>query len=57
MKPSKPKPKRGDIILVLFPHSDLQKAKPRHALVVQADDLNTGMEQLIIKPLGANLSQ
>jgi mRNA-degrading endonuclease toxin of MazEF toxin-antitoxin module len=37
----KPNYKRGDVVLVLFPHSDLRTAKPRPALVVQANDLRT----------------
>lgn len=40
--------KRGDIVLVLFPHSDLKTAKVRPALVVQADNLQTGLPQLIV---------
>ncbi len=40
--------KRGDVVLVLFPHSDLRTAKPRPALVVQADNLQTGLSQVII---------
>ena len=40
--------KRGDVVLVLFPNSDLQTAKKRPALVVQADNLNTGIEQIIV---------
>ena len=40
--------KRGDVILVLFPHSDLRTAKPRPALVVQADNLQTGLPQVVI---------
>jgi mRNA interferase MazF len=40
--------KRGDVILVLFPHSNLSTAKTRPALVVQATDLNTGLPQLIV---------
>lgn len=39
---------RGDIVLVLFPHSDLVTAKPRPALVVQADNLNTDLSQVIV---------
>ena len=39
--------KRGDIVLVLFPNSDLRLAKRRPALVVQADSLNTGLPQTI----------
>lgn len=40
--------KRGDVVLVLFPHSDLQNVKLRPALVVQADNLQTGLPQVII---------
>ncbi len=40
--------KRGDIILVLFPHSNLSAAKPRPALIVQADNLDTGLPQVIV---------
>jgi mRNA interferase MazF len=32
---------RGDVVLVLFPDSNLQTAKRRPALVVQANDLGT----------------
>lgn len=47
---TQPKPdyKRGDVILVLFPHSDLSTAKTRPVLIVQADDLQTGLPQLIV---------
>lgn len=41
-------PKRGDVVLVLFPHSDLRTAKPRPALIVQADDLGTDLLQVIV---------
>ncbi|VAW30366.1 hypothetical protein MNBD_CHLOROFLEXI01-1725 [hydrothermal vent metagenome] len=40
--------KRGDVVLVLFPHSNLKTAKVRPALVVQADNLQTGLPQLIV---------
>jgi mRNA interferase MazF len=40
--------KRGDVILVLFPDSNLRTAKARPALVVQADDLQTGLPQVIV---------
>ena len=33
---------------MLFPNSDLRTAKPRPALVVQADHLDTGLPQLIV---------
>jgi mRNA interferase MazF len=46
--PSKPTYERGDVVLVLFPHSDLRTAKPRPALIVQADSLETGLPQTIV---------
>ena len=48
MMQSKPTYKRGDVVLVLFPHSNLKTAKVRPALVVQADNLQTGLPQLIV---------
>ena len=45
---AKPNYKRGDIILALFPHSNLSTAKTRPALVIQADNLNTGLPQVIV---------
>ena len=35
-------------MLVLFPNSDLRTAKLRPALVVQADNLNTGLLQVVV---------
>ncbi len=46
--PAKPTCRRGDVVLVLFPHSDLQRAKPRPALIVQADNLNTALPQVVV---------
>lgn len=46
--PSMPKYKRGDVVLVLFPNSDLRTAKTRPALVVQAENLQTEFPQLIV---------
>jgi mRNA interferase MazF len=40
--------KRGDVVLTLFPNSDLRTAKTRPALVVQADQLQTGLSQVIV---------
>jgi mRNA interferase MazF len=48
MTPPKPTCKRGDVILVLFPHSNLRTARTRPALVVQADGLRTGLAQVIV---------
>jgi mRNA interferase MazF len=48
MTPPSPGCKRGDVVLVLFPNSNLTSAKPRPALVVQADNLQTGLPQIIV---------
>jgi mRNA interferase MazF len=40
--------KRGDVVLVAFPNSNLTTAKTRPALVVQADNLQTGLSQIIV---------
>jgi len=49
--------KRGDVVLVTFPNSDLKTAKLRPALIVQADDLNTGLSQVIIAMISSNLNR
>jgi mRNA interferase MazF len=48
MMPPEPSYKRGDVVLVLFPNSDLRTAKTRPALIVQADNLHTGLPQVIV---------
>ena len=48
MTPPSPVCKRGDVVLVLFPNSNLTSAKPRPALVVQADNLQTGLPQIVV---------
>jgi mRNA interferase MazF len=48
MTPPNPVFKRGDVVLVIFPNSNLTSAKPRPALVVQADNLQTDLPQIII---------
>jgi len=40
--------KQGDIILVWFPDSNLMTAKKRPAVVLQSNNLQTGLGQLII---------
>ncbi len=40
--------KRGDVILVRFPNSDLVTYKKRPALVIQADDIRTELPQKIV---------
>ena len=48
MTKQNPTYKRGDVILVLFPSSNLLTAKRRLALIVQADNLQTGLPQVIV---------
>ncbi|HEX5082353.1 MAG TPA: type II toxin-antitoxin system PemK/MazF family toxin [Blastocatellia bacterium] len=48
MTPPSPVYKRGDVVLVLFPNSNLTSAKLRPALVVQSDNIQTGLPQIII---------
>lgn len=55
--PSTPKLKRGDVILVPFPNSNLQSAKVRPALIVQADNLNTGLPQVVVSMISSNLAR
>ncbi|HEX8266770.1 MAG TPA: type II toxin-antitoxin system PemK/MazF family toxin [Pyrinomonadaceae bacterium] len=49
--------KRGDVILALFPDSNLQTAKKRPVLIVQADDLQTNLPQIIVAMITSNLSK
>lgn len=48
------KTRRGDVVLVLFPNSDLRTAKRRPALVVQASNLNTGLAQTLVAIITSN---
>jgi mRNA interferase MazF len=50
-------PKRGDVVLVWFPNSDLVTFKRRPALVVQADDLKTDVPQVVIVMITSNLKR
>ena len=49
--------RRGEIVLVIYPHSDLRTYKKRPALVVQADDIGTGLPQAIVAMITSNLSR
>ena len=55
--PSTSKYKRGDVVLVPFPNSNLQSAKVRPALIVQADNLNTGLLQLVIAMISSKVAR
>jgi mRNA interferase MazF len=50
-------PRRGEVVLVLFPNSDLRTAKRRPALVLQRDDLGTGLPQTIVAMISSNLAR
>src|SRR5207237_750029 len=49
--------KRGAVVLVLFPDSNLRTAKRRPALVVQADNLGTGLPQVIVAMITSNMAR
>lgn len=47
--------KRGDVVLVLFPNSDLRTAKTRPALLVQADQLETDLQQVVVAMISSRM--
>jgi mRNA interferase MazF len=49
--------RRGDVVLVLFPDSNLRTAKRRPALIVQADGLETRLSQTIVAMITSNLAR
>lgn len=49
--------KKGTVVLVLFPNSDLVTAKRRPAVVVQSDDLDTGIDQVIVAMITSNMNR
>ncbi len=46
--PPKPAFKRGDVVLVSFPNADRTTAKTRPALIIQTNNLQTGLPQIIV---------
>jgi mRNA interferase MazF len=48
---------RGDVVLVWFPNSDLVTFKRRPALVVEADNLDTGLPQVVVSMITSNLAR
>ena len=55
--PPRPGFNRGDVALVLFPNSDLRTAKLRPVVIVQADNLQTGLPQVIVAMITSNLAR
>jgi mRNA interferase MazF len=45
----------GDVVLAYFPDSNRRTGKNRPALIVQADNLNTGIDQCIVAMITSNL--
>ena len=48
---------RGDVVLVMFPDSNLRTAKRRPALVVQSDQLQAGLPQTIVAMITSNMAR
>ena len=48
---------RGDVVLVLYPDSNLRTAKRRPAVIVQRDNLQTGLPQVILAMISSNLAR
>jgi mRNA interferase MazF len=57
MIPPKPGYKRGDVVLVLFPNSNLRTAKLRPGIIIQADNLKTGLNQFVISMISSNMGR
>jgi len=49
--------RRGDVVLVLFPDSNLRTSKRRPALIVQADELGTELAQTIVAMITSNMAR
>ena len=49
--------RRGEIVLVLFPDSNLRTSKRRPALVVQADGLGADLPQTLVAMITSNMSR
>jgi mRNA interferase MazF len=49
--------RRGDVVLVLFPESNLRTSKRRPAVVVQADRLGVDLPQTIVAMITSNMAR
>lgn len=56
-QPSTNKANRGSVALLPFPNSNLLTAKLRPALIIQADELETKLDQVIVAMISSNLSR
>ena len=48
---------RGDVVLVLYPDSNLRTAKRRPAIVLQRDNLQSGLPQVILAMISSNTAR
>lgn len=48
---------RGDVVLVWYPDSNQQTFKRRPALIVQSDQLATGLSQVVLTMITSNLAR
>ncbi|MDZ4658005.1 MAG: type II toxin-antitoxin system PemK/MazF family toxin [Bythopirellula sp.] len=48
---------RGNVVLVMYLDSNLRTAKRRPALVIQANNLQTGLSQVIVTMISSNLAR
>ncbi len=49
--------RRGDVVLVLFPDSNLRSSKRRPVLIVQADRLGADLQQTIVAMITSNMAR
>lgn len=49
--------KRGDVILVRFPNSDLVTYRKRPALIIQDENVHTGLSQRLVAMITSNLAR
>ena len=49
--------RRGEIVLVLFPDSNLRTSKRRPALIVQADGLGADLPQTVVAMITSNMDR
>ena len=49
--------RRGDLVLVWYPNSDLRTYKKRPALVVQREDMKTGLPQVVLAMITTNMAR
>lgn len=47
--------RRGSVLLVPFPNSDMTTAKMRPAIVVQSDTLDSELDQVVIAMISSNI--